>query len=476
MRSKLVLAVTVLFVAVAFVQANEAEQYNEIRQLLSKGKLDEAEKSFAAALEAHPESARLKSLHILFYSYLNRAKRPLDAARHAEANVEFWLDNVSRSPRTATNLARHVGYVTSSYTRLEKHDVAIQKLDEVVGKVETLLEEKESVEVAALVTQLRASKSLLLVGAGREDEARALIDSVRDAATTKLEANPDDLSAALGLANVLSVHAELESKGEKAAEAQKEHLDFLTEQAKKRSSDYTIISAYYSAQLSALSNLLRSDAAQAEAQLDVVREFLASLNTNNRQIASLVKSSERTFSSYERRIESAKVQQALIGQPSFPLEVDAWVNGDEITEKELEGKVVLIDFWAVWCGPCIATFPHLRGWREKYADQGLVIIGATKYYSYDWDDGTDRIKKVKDLSPEDERAALVRFADHHDLKHRFMVMPKDSGFSKKHGVTGIPTAVLIGRDGKIQLIRVGSGEANAHDLEAKIEELLAASG
>ena len=95
-----------------------------------------------------------------------------------------------------------------------------------------------------------------------------------------------------------------------------------------------------------------------------------------------------------------------ISQPTFPLEVEAWVNGNALTDKELEGKVVLIDFWAVWCGPCIATFPHLREWRDKYSDKGLVIIG---------------------------------------------------------------------RDGKVQMIRVGSGEANAHDLEAKIEELLAAS-
>ena len=175
------------------------------------------------------------------------------------------------------------------------------------------------------------------------------------------------------------------------------------------------------------------------------------------------------------RIAAAKAQQALIGQSSFPLEAEAWVNGDDLTDKELEGKVVLIDFWAVWCGPCIATFPHLREWQDKYSDKGLVIIGATRYYSYDWDDATNRIKKVENLSTEDERAAMSRFAQYHELKHRFMVMPKDSTFSKKYGVTGIPQAVLIGRDGKVQMIRVGSGEANAHDLEAKIEELLAVS-
>lgn len=238
-------------------------------------------------------------------------------------------------------------------------------------------------------------------------------------------------------------------------------------------SSLPLVSAYYSAQLSALSTLARSDAAEAEHKLAPVKELLASLDKENRSLQTFVRSTSRGVSSLERRIVSAKAQQALIGKSSFPLEVDAWVNGPDLSEKELDGKVVLIDFWAVWCGPCIATFPHLREWNDKYAEQGLVIIGATRYYSYDWDDNTDRIKKVKDLPAKDEQAALVRFAQHHELKHRFMVMPQDSQFSKNYGVTGIPQAVLIGRDGTVQMIRVGSGEANAHDLEAKIEELLA---
>jgi len=307
------------------------------------------------------------------------------------------------------------------------------------------------------------------------DAGRALLDSIRKEAQAAFAANADDATVALTLANVLAVRVQFEYGGEGENAASKEHLTFLSEQARAHPASVPLVSAYYNAQTLALSRMLRTDATQADVELAALSEFLASLDKQNPEIQSWLQLSQRGLASLAGQIAAKKAQQALIVQPSFPLEVEAWVNGDDLTDKELEGKVVLIDFWAVWCGPCIATFPHLREWRDKYADKGLVIIGATRYYGYDWDDATDRIKKVEGLSPEDERAAMVRFAKHHELKHQFMVMPKESEFSKKYGVTGIPQAVLIGRDGKVQMIRVGSGEANAHDLEAKIEELLAAS-
>jgi hypothetical protein len=101
-----------------------------------------------------------------------------------------------------------------------------------------------------------------------------------------------------------------------------------------------------------------------------------------------------------------------------------------------------------------------------------VIIGVTKFYKYDWDEESKRIKSDKELSPENEQKALALFAEHHNLKHRFMVTPTESTFSKDYAVSGIPQAVLIDKDGTIRMIKVGSGDANAHALDEMIQELL----
>jgi thiol-disulfide isomerase/thioredoxin len=66
----------------------------------------------------------------------------------------------------------------------------------------------------------------------------------------------------------------------------------------------------------------------------------------------------------------------LEGKPAPPLQVSGWENGGSLSLSGLKGKVVVLDFWATWCGPCIASIPHNNEMAEKYRDQGLVILGV----------------------------------------------------------------------------------------------------
>jgi thiol-disulfide isomerase/thioredoxin len=65
----------------------------------------------------------------------------------------------------------------------------------------------------------------------------------------------------------------------------------------------------------------------------------------------------------------------LLGQPAPALEMSEWING-EVKSEAMKGKIVVVDFWATWCGPCKAAIPHNNEVAKKYADQGVLVIGA----------------------------------------------------------------------------------------------------
>src|SRR4051812_35143679 len=66
---------------------------------------------------------------------------------------------------------------------------------------------------------------------------------------------------------------------------------------------------------------------------------------------------------------------AIEGKPIRALNVSGWINGT-VKADDLKGKVVVIDFYASWCGPCMNAIPHNNELVEKYKDKGLVLFGV----------------------------------------------------------------------------------------------------
>jgi thiol-disulfide isomerase/thioredoxin len=169
----------------------------------------------------------------------------------------------------------------------------------------------------------------------------------------------------------------------------------------------------------------------------------------------------------------------LIGKPAPDFTGDFAINGKATKISDLKGKVVLIDFWAVWCGPCVASFPHLRELNEKFHDQGLEIVGVTDYeerYGFDKEKGElTKLDEDKKLSREDEQSMLKDFVAHHKLDYRVMTVPRDDWKKiavETYKAEGIPEVVVIDRKGVVRLVRAGFSEKKTKAVHDKIEELL----
>lgn len=355
--------------------------------------------------------------------------------------------------------------------RADKADEAAKKLDEVLAVLDKA-NDGSNPQLASSYSSLIYNKAML-ISEEKPDDAFDLISAEADKARKAFEDKPEPNTAWYLSARFLQLRVAYSASPDNFRKLRDSHLEFVTTHATENQENAAAISAYVGGHTFGISTLISEDVDKAEELLASATKFLDGIESEDQLVKSSIANGKRSLSSYTRRIATAKKHQALVGTDAVALDAQAWANGDPLTDEDLKGKVVLLDFWAVWCGPCIATFPHLIEWNEKYSEQGLVIIGATRYYKYDWDRDANRIKRDPKLTPEAENTAIEQFAAFHKLKHRMMVTPTASKFQKGYAVSGIPQAVLIGRDGKIRMIKVGSGSANAKALHDEIEKLLA---
>jgi thiol-disulfide isomerase/thioredoxin len=169
----------------------------------------------------------------------------------------------------------------------------------------------------------------------------------------------------------------------------------------------------------------------------------------------------------------------LIGKPAPEIAGDFAVNGKPARLADLKGKVVLLDFWAVWCSPCLATFPHLKAWQEQYKDKGFEIVGITLYNCengrhFRFDKATGQLSSAAKVTREQEQQLLKDFAEYHQLPHRLMplTVAEWKKVAPAYGVRTVPLAVLIDRKGNVRMVKGGAGEEKAGALEEMIKKLL----
>jgi thiol-disulfide isomerase/thioredoxin len=125
--------------------------------------------------------------------------------------------------------------------------------------------------------------------------------------------------------------------------------------------------------------------------------------------------------------------------PTFQLDSMA---GNKVNLSDLRGKVVLLNFWASWCGPCRKEMPILEQLHKQYQSKGVTLVGVNVE-----PDSQDALKWLK-VTP-------VSFP---------ILFDRDSSVSKLYQVEGMPNTVILDRKGKVRFIHRGykPGEENEY--------------
>ena len=145
--------------------------------------------------------------------------------------------------------------------------------------------------------------------------------------------------------------------------------------------------------------------------------------------AILAKSTNEAVAEKAGQLEGVVRRLELLGKP---IEISGTqLDGESFDPAKLKGKVVLVDFWATWCGPCVAELPNVLENYAKYHDKGFEVVG---------------------ISLDQDREALETFIKDREIPWLTLFEEGAEGgnpMATKYGVMGIPTVILVGADGNV---------------------------
>jgi len=155
----------------------------------------------------------------------------------------------------------------------------------------------------------------------------------------------------------------------------------------------------------------------------------------------------RIFSLLATAVISFPTQAVGTAAPDFTL---ASLNSGNLRLAELQGQVVLLNFWASWCGPCRKEMPILNDLHNRYKDIGFTVLGVN-------------VEQDSSLAQNYLRDTPVDFP---------ILFDTENQVSKSYHVVAMPTTVMINRDGKIRFIHQGYQQGDEEKYKQMIKQLI----
>ena len=146
---------------------------------------------------------------------------------------------------------------------------------------------------------------------------------------------------------------------------------------------------------------------------------------------------------------SAGGNHPLVGNPAPDFDLPAQSGGKRASLNKAEGKVLLVDFWATWCGPCRASFPKYEAMAKKYSDD-VVIIG---------------------ISEDDEADGIKEFAEQTGATFT-LAWDAQKGVAGSYHPDSMPTSFIIDQKGLVRFVHSGFREGDESEIESQLKSLI----
>lgn len=138
------------------------------------------------------------------------------------------------------------------------------------------------------------------------------------------------------------------------------------------------------------------------------------------------------------------------------------LDGTKVTAADRKGKIILLNLWATWCGPCRAEMPHLVELHDKYRDAGFQVLGL------DVGDGNGNPESIEDIK---------KFAAKMKLNYELFRISNETvgDFYKLTQFEGVPQTVLVDRNGRVRGVFLGGGERVINTMKQTVDKVIAES-